>query len=285
MPESDVATRRPAAALQSFVDSYVGYRMVGYPAGVHRGTPARHLTLIVSVGADIDVIAQTDAAQAPERYRCVVGGLQAAPALIRHDGYQEGVAIELTPIGARALLGMPAGALWNASLELGDLVGPIGPELWERLQPAAGWAERFAACDDVLLRLLGRRSADELALAAVPAELRHSWDLVVGTGGAVGVGELATSVGWTRQHLTKRFKGEFGLSPKLAARVVRFERARQMLLGTPPFVSIAQVAASCGYFDQAHLTRDFVELAGCPPGRLQAEEGLPIVQDPAVAEA
>jgi AraC-like DNA-binding protein len=216
------------------------------------------------------VIGQTDPAQAPGRYRCVVGGLQATPALIAHDGNHEGVAIELTPLGSRALLGMPARALWNTSLELEDVVGQAGAELWERLQSAETWTHRFRACDHVLGRLVRDDSLE-------PA-LRRSWQLLVGSVGAVPVGELATTIGWTRQHFARRFAGEFGLSPKLAARVVRFERARRMLQA--PFLSIAQVAAGCGYFDQAHLNRDFVELAGCPPARLLAQD-LPSVQDEA----
>jgi transcriptional regulator GlxA family with amidase domain len=109
--------------------------------------------------------------------------------------------------------------------------------------------------------------------------LRRSWHLVTSSGGAVPVAEIARTIGWTRQHFARRFTDEFGLSPKLAARLVRFDRARRMLQRTPPFVSIAQVAAVCGYYDQAHMTRDFVEFAGCPPGRLLAEEDLPSFQD------
>ena len=45
-----------------------------------------------------------------------------------------------------------------------------------------------------------------------------------------------------------------------------------------PFLSIAQVARACGYYDQAHLTRDFRELAGVSPARLLASD-LPSVQD------
>ncbi|WP_199239992.1 MULTISPECIES: helix-turn-helix transcriptional regulator [Kribbella] len=101
------------------------------------------------------------------------------------------------------------------------------------------------------------------------------------SGGTAAVGELAEEVGWSRQHLARRFGNEFGLGPKLAARVVRFERAQAMLRSTPSFISIAQVAAACGYFDQAHLNRDFVELAGCTPSQLLGEE-LPSFQDDAV---
>lgn len=97
--------------------------------------------------------------------------------------------------------------------------------------------------------------------------------------GTISVDAVAGRVGWTRQHLGQGFRHEFGLSPKAAARVIRFERARRMLQSTPAFVSIAQVAATCGYYDQAHPHRDFVEFAGCSPSRWLTEEDLPSVQD------
>ncbi len=53
-----------------------------------------------------------------------------------------------------------------------------------------------------------------------------------------------------------------------------------MLQACPPFVTIAQVAAACGYYDQAHLNRDFAELAACTPTAWLAEE-LPSFQDDA----
>jgi AraC-like DNA-binding protein len=273
--EAQYVTRRPTPALAPFVESYVGYRLMGYPPGLHRGLPSRHLTLIVSIGDPIDVVAQPDRTQPPGAFRCVVGGLQAGPALIAHDGNQEGVEIELTPVGCRTLLGLPAAALWSLSLELDDVVGPVGTELWERLQTAGTWDQRFAICDAVFGRLLG--------VDRVAPELRRSWELLVGSAGMAPVDLISGDVGWSRQHLARRFKDEFGLSPKLAGRVVRFERARRMLQASPPFVSIAQVAAICGYYDQAHLTRDFVDLAGCPPGRLLVEEDVPFFQDPELA--
>ena len=48
-------TRRPAPALAPWIERYLGYAMDGFPAGVHRGLPSRHLTLIVSIGDPIDV--------------------------------------------------------------------------------------------------------------------------------------------------------------------------------------------------------------------------------------
>ena len=272
----DWVPRRPAPALRPWVDAYVGYRIAG-PPGLHRGLPSRHLTLIVSLGEPIDVLAQTDPHQAPDRYRFVLGGLQAGPAIIATPAVQEGIAIELTPLGSRALLGMPAAELWDISVEAADVVGPAAFELWERLHHAAGWPARFAACDDVLGRLVASTDAPPPA-----PELSGAWQLLVGSGGTVGVAELAGEVGWSRRHLAARFTSEFGLSPKLAARVMRFERATA-LLRAPRRPALAEVAAVCGYYDQPHLNRDFVELAGCPPGEWLAAE-LPSVQDAGGAE-
>ncbi|HEX6310666.1 MAG TPA: helix-turn-helix domain-containing protein [Acidimicrobiia bacterium] len=260
----------PAPPLRPFVERYCGYRMTGYSSGLHRGLPSPHMTFIVSIGPDIDVVAQTNPTQAPQRYGCVLGGLQSCSALISHDGNQEGVAIELTPLGSRVLFGMPARELWDLSLELADVIGPTGRELWEQLQQTDRWEDRFAVCDRVLAP---RTGADETA-----PELRFSWEALITSGGDVSVHELAAETGWSRQHLGRRFRDEFGLAPKLAARVVRFDRARRMLQAVPPFVSISQVAAACGYYDHAHLDRDFADLAGCTPTELLAED-LPSFQD------
>ncbi|MGV9725089.1 helix-turn-helix domain-containing protein [Nocardia beijingensis] len=264
-PTTEVMTARPAPALAGFIDRYLGYRMAGFSAGIHRGLPSRHMTFIVAIGPTIDVVEQTDPRQSPRNYRCVLSGLQASTALIAHGGYQEGVAVSLTPLGCRTLFGMPAAALWDTSVEFADVVGPVGSELWERLQYARSWPERFGVCDRVLSAL-----ADPAR--AVGPELTRAWRAVVGSGGGIAIGPLADEIGWTRQHLTRRFNREFGLSPKLAARITRFERARRMLAHTPSYVTIAQVAAACGYYDQAHLDRDFADLAGTSPTAWLAEE-------------
>jgi AraC-like DNA-binding protein len=269
-PVQEWVTRLPVGGLRPFVDRYIGYRLSGFPSGLHRGLPSRYMTFIVSIGPAIDVVAQTDPRQAPDRYGCVLSGLQTSPALIAHDGNQEGVAIELTPLGSRSLFAMPARAIWDLSVEFADVAGAAGLELWERLQATTGWEQRFRVCDDVLSRLAGE---DEVA-----PELRHSWTALVASGGTISVRDLAAETGYSRQHLGRRFRSEFGLTPKLAARVVRFERARRMMQSVPSFVSISQVALSCGYYDQAHLYRDFADLAGCTPVELVREE-VPFFQD------
>ncbi|MFC6013999.1 AraC family transcriptional regulator [Nocardia lasii] len=273
---TEVVTAAPAPILSAFIDRYVGYRMAGFAPGLHRGLPSRHMTFIVAVGPPIDVIEQTDPHQAPASYRCVLSGLQASPAMIAHNGFQEGVAIELTPLGCRVLFGMPASELWDVSVECSQAHRALGDQLADAVQSQQDWPARFAACDRALL------AAARTETLAGP-ELTWAWRTLVGTGGTCPITPLADRVGWTRQHLTRKFTAEFGTSPKLAARIIRFERARRMLTSTPSYISIAQVATTCGYYDQAHLNRDFAELAGVAPTAWLTEE-IPSVQDPAAPD-
>ncbi|MEK8170994.1 AraC family transcriptional regulator [Streptomyces sp. M19] len=79
------------------------------------------------------------------------------------------------------------------------------------------------------------------------------------------VSRIAAEVGWSQSYLVRRFTQQIGLSPKSAARVLRFHRAVGLLTGqnTNP----AAVAAACGFYDQAHLNREFRALAETTPAR------------------
>lgn len=258
----------PAAPLRDFIAGYVGYRDASGVPGQHRGLPAPYLTMILTLDAPLVVAAHPDPRTPPGRYDTLIGGLHTAPALITHGGLQSGVQVALSPLGARALLGVPAGELAGADLDAAAVLGPFAAELRERLLTAPGWPGRFAILDRLLLR--------RLRPAATPApEVVRAWGKLLASGGVGSVSALAGEVGWSGRYLSRRFGVEIGLTPKVAARVTRFDQARRRLSRlavTGGRYTLAEVAAACGYYDQAHLDRDFREFAGCPPSRWLAEE-------------
>lgn len=261
---------RPRARLAPLVAAYTGYRIEDARPGVHRGLPSRHLTFIVTLDGTVDLAALPDPAQPPASFTALVGGLHATSALISHDGHQHGIQLHLTPRGARVLLGRPAGELASAVVDLDTLLGPVAGELLERLRVARTWTDRFLVLDRVLSRIVHQR--DEPA-----PELRWAWRRLTASHGRVEVATLAREVGWSRRHLGERFRREFGLTPKVAGRLIRFEVAHR-LLRAPQRPGLADVAARAGFYDQAHLHREWRELAGCTPSRWLAEE-FPSVQD------
>ena len=108
-------------------------------------------------------------------------------------------------------------------------------------------------------------------------EVAEAWRLLTSHRGAP-VAAVAREVGWSRRHLSQRFTAEYGIGPKQLGRIVRFEQA-VACLKAPLRPSLATVAAECGYADQAHMARDWRDLAGRAPSEWLAAEVLPLIAD------
>jgi AraC-like DNA-binding protein len=260
-PVREAVAARPHGPLRGVVAEHHAFRFRHVPPARHLGLPSPYLTVIVTLDEPLHVSQQPDATQAPDRYDALVGGLHTRAAVIVHDGAQSGVQLALSPLGTRALLGVPAGEMAGLDLHAADLIGRLAPELQERMQAATGWGERFRLLDEGLGRLVdpARRPPDEVC---------HAWHLLRTSQGNARVRDVARAVDWSERHLAARFRAEIGLTPKAAARVIRFDRARRMI----PSTDGATVAAVCGYADQSHLVRDFVAFTGLPPGAWLAAE-------------
>ena len=270
---------RPGEPLRRYVAWYTGYRQRGVPPARHRGLPSPYLTLIFTLDEPLTVEAHPDPGQPPGEFGSLLGGLHSAPALITHEGAQSGIQLALKPLGARALLGLPAG-------ELADLDVPAEAVLGRRVRRAAGpravaapgWPERFAIVDEMLLRADDRAGRHGAGRGGARTRGRLGLGAAAGlSGGTVRIADLAAQTGWSGRYLAARFRTEIGLTPKAAARVVRFSRARcsaaRERRGRGPRAPAWPAwPPACGYFDQAHLAREFRSLAGCPPSQWIAEE-------------
>lgn len=274
----------PAPVLRPFVATAHGYRVPASPSGRHRGLPSRHLTLVVDLTEPLRV----GGLGAEVCADAVLGGLHRSAALVDASRPQEGLQLALTPLGARRLLGVPAGELGGLALDLAAVLGPDAGRLVDQVRSARGWSARFAALDHALARRL-------VDAPALPAEVVAAWHLLLDGDGRRRVADVAREVGWSRRHLALRFREATGLGPKALARVARFEAVREMLLapsrrwvepgprrevdlGSVPRPNLADVAAACGFADQSHLAREWRSLAGCSVTTWLAEE-IPFVQD------
>ncbi|MEV7900307.1 AraC family transcriptional regulator [Streptomyces anulatus] len=254
---------RPAPALRQYVDSYVGFDLRGLPAGVHCGPPSRALTAVISLSVPLELSADVDGGAPATRFSSVAGGLMCRSVAIHHDGRQHGVQLSLTPLGARAIYGMPAAELAQRLVPLDELLGALAVELVDRLRAATTWTARFIALDELLLRAVGRGAGGDRVPRERP-EVAEAWRRLVAARGRVQVGAIAAELGWSRRYLTERFRGEVGLSPKTFARVLRFEHAHELAAARDP-LPWADVASVSGYADQAHLVRDWREFTNRTP--------------------
>lgn len=105
----------------------------------------------------------------------------------------------------------------------------------------------------------------------VAPQVAWVWDRIVATRGRARVDELAVKVGWSRKRLWSQFRAQIGISPKRAARLVRFDHVAHRLASGKP---AAQIAAEDGYVDQSHLHRDVLAFTGATPTTLAGETWL-----------
>ena len=276
VPVNESVWGAPAPALRPFIARYIGYRQAGVAPATHRGLPSPYLTVIFTLDDPLTLAGHPDPRQPPGSYATLVGGLHTAPALITHQGRQSGIQLLMSPLGARALLGLPAAELASIDVEGPAVLGPLADHIGDRLRAAGDWPARFAVLDRMLTLRLAADPAGPAVSSGASAEVSHTWLRLLAAGGRCAVSGLAAEIGWSDRHLRGRFREETGLTPKAAARVIRFDRARRLLqrraaaaTALPP---LADLAADCGYYDQAHLAREFRDLAGCPPSAWLAEE-------------
>jgi transcriptional regulator GlxA family with amidase domain len=142
----------------------------------------------------------------------------------------------------------------------------------DRLQTTDTWNARRDAVFDVLSR------RDPIVEPACP-HVDHAWHLIAASHGAMPVAGVADAVGWSRRHLDREFVAEFGLTPKDVARVARFTHSRA-LLQQRPRRSMAELSSECGYFDQAHMAREWNQFAGVPASAWWGDEGVRFFQAP-----
>lgn len=243
--------RRPHDALRAYVHRYVGYRIEWGAPGIHRGLPSRRPEFLVRLDEPAAFIA----------------GLRTGPALVPHDGRHNGIAIDLTVRGTRALFGVPAGALTGTVASLDDLVRGCGRRLVERVAERATWEERFRILDETLLASLRPRSE--------PApEVLRAWQALTGRE-PPAIASLAREIGWSRRHLTEMFGREIGLPPRQFLRVLRFERSCRLVRSVPR-MTMTEAALRAGYYDHAHMLHEWHRLAGCRPEQWLAEELLSV---------
>ncbi|MGA5704795.1 helix-turn-helix domain-containing protein [Peterkaempfera bronchialis] len=178
----------------------------------------------------------------------------------------EGVQVRLSPVVARATLGVSPADLDGAVVALDDLWGREASRIREQLDDASSWEQRFALTD----ALLARRCA---AVPSVAPEVAWAWHRIVVSRGLVRVVELAAEVGWSRKRLWSRFHSQVGLPPKRAANLVRFDHAVHRLAAGE---GAARVAAESGYADQSHLHRDIVAFTGVTPSAVPGEPWLAV---------
>lgn len=189
-------------------------------------------------------------------------GLRAIGAMTAERRYDLGPArvcgVRFRPGMAAAFLKTPAAELTDRELPLEDLWGA----------PARALAERLANATSAIDAL----SAALPAPAATPDPVQRAIAAITAAHGAVDVDAIASAANLSPRQFRRRCLEATGLAPKHLCRVLRFRRAGE-LAASSPGLKWSLIAVDAGYFDQAHLIRDFREFTGRSPMSVLSNTG------------
>ena len=217
--------------------------------------PGTGVSLVVNVG-DPWAVGRTLATSSVLPSICVVGPVT-RPLLLRPGRSVRAVGAGFSSTLTPHILGVPAAELVDHIVPLEDIWGRSEVERLSASLAGLPTSKSVAALMDVLIgRTRSVADRDETGQLAALAISRR--------GGRVSIDRLADRHGLTRQQFARRFSTATGLSPKLYARITRFQALVHTLLSTD-VSQWASASSAAGFYDQAHMINEFREFAGSPP--------------------
>jgi AraC-like DNA-binding protein len=268
----EFALRMPSPALQPHVRDLCGYRERTRAPLRRREFPGARVVVILEFGPPIRVY-ESGTERNPARHPGgFVAGLDERFTLTEHDGFQRGLQLNLTPIGARLFFDRPMSELVGRTIPFADLMPRPQRDLAERLAALPDWNARFAFVEGLV--------AQRIANARVRTDpVAWAFSRIEASRGAVPIRAIARELGYSPKHLIALFRDQIGVPPKLVSRIVRFEHLLRHVRASGAG-SWSQLALDFGYYDQAHLARDVQHFTGMTPGVARA---LLVEPDPAAA--
>jgi AraC-like DNA-binding protein len=164
--------------------------------------------------------------------------------------------IAFQPGGCAALFGIPPRELTDQDFDARDVIGPQIHALRDRLGEYSSIADRARIADQFLCGRLADFNHD--------SPLVRTARVIHRCLGSVQIARLADSAGLGMRQFERRFAHEIGMTPKLYARIVRFESALRCKSASPD-IRWTDIACSLGYFDQMHMIHDFKQLSDDTP--------------------
>ena len=167
--------------------------------------------------------------------------------------------VRLRPGRASCLLGIPASDLLNQIIPTEAVKGAVQQMRLEQVTEQPDAAARRSALTQVLSASVADSPLDAAVLAGIRWFSRHPHGRVE---------QLSHWIGISERQLHRRFSAAIGYGPKMFQSVLRFQRLLKTARETQGEQSLAHLAASAGYADQAHMNRDVQRLANLRPTAL-----------------
>jgi AraC-like DNA-binding protein len=186
----------------------------------------------------------------------LVGSRTSPSAELILSGNVDAFTIVFLPGALSMLFGVPAAEITNGDFNGHEVLGQHINELYCRLGETSAFHARVHAADSFFTAIRPATGSVSAIVRTARAMIRNN--------GSVRINEIAHRTGLGLRQFERRFAHEIGVSPKLYARIIRFEAALQRR-AVSPSMPWTDIAHDLGYHDQMHMVHDFTRLSGDSP--------------------
>ncbi|MEL1245085.1 helix-turn-helix domain-containing protein [Flavobacterium sp. DGU11] len=171
--------------------------------------------------------------------------------------------VRFNPAGLKPFTDTPVQDFTDISVDVREIWGEDGTLLEKEMLGAANNEERVVIIESFLLKKLEAVSFDN-------SDVEYCVDAMLKSEGTVSIDKLADELEIGKRQLERKFIAAVGLSPKMLARIIRFQNTLQ-LIEKKEFTNFTNVAYDGGFYDQAHFIKDFKEFTGLNPKQYFSE--------------
>jgi AraC-like DNA-binding protein len=243
----------PSPPLRSLVCSLWYCRAPHISHSRERVLPNGCMQIILNLSGDYLTDCGKDGTANLRLPRAIVSGAGARYGFLDTADMEELCGILIRPGGFARLFHERADLFSEQSIGLDTVWSD--PTLIEKLSKSPAPAEKLKTLDALLTSLLhSQQQRHEI--------VDHSMHLLLQK--SLSIAQCAHSIGISERYLSRVFREHVGLSPKLFCRIRRFQSAtRSLHQGVE--IPWAELALTCGYYDQSHFANDFRAFSGIDP--------------------
>jgi AraC-like DNA-binding protein len=265
-----IRVESPVAALQESVRCYVQLQECLPSRTFIQPIPARTAIILDFMLGSAGEIWSADRTQLETAHEVALVGAQTYRRVdLAMRGNVDQFVIFFQPGGLSRLFRVPAGALTNQHFDGRDVLGRTLDDLRHQLAETSSFAQRVRIADTFFLNQAPAGPREGVGAAALALHRQR---------GCLSISGLADRSGLSLRQFERRFAAEVGMSPKLYARVARFEAAVESK-AREPHLRWTDVAHDLGYHDQMHMVRDFRQLASSTPSDLAPRMSMLVARE------
>jgi AraC-like DNA-binding protein len=245
----------PSPALQAFVRTYAEREFEGEDP-IWTPVPARLEQMINFEFGDPILVSSNDG-HLELHSSSVIGPQTEGGSQALLSGKMHSFAIFFQPSGLSKLFGCPMSALTNQAWEASAVIG--------------GWLANLQIClaelptFELRVQLVEKVLTGQAAAIHAKDRMMDMADRILAMQGVLSIRDIAAEYGLSLRQFERRFKAVTGMSPKLCARIARFQSALDAKIAHPERTWLA-IAHDLNFHDQMHMIHDFRSLAGDSPG-------------------